>query len=139
MTYPAVAIATAFVLAVSACGSTASNGTAAAGPTRATDFESAFTCDELADRWQNLQQGYLDQLGDASNTELDEGSARVDAAAGFIAQAMQEQARDVGLAGCTEELADGGSLLCSRVDRLVTAGAGAADLVEALAAECPAR
>jgi len=127
MTYPAPALATAFGL--TACGSTSGGGT---------DFDAAFTCDELADRWQDLQQDYLDRLGDASSVELEEGSARVDAAGRFIAQAMQEQARDVELAGCAEELVEGGPVQCRRVDALVTAGAGAARIVEALTARCPA-
>ncbi len=137
MTYPAPALAIAFVLTVSACGSTSGGGTTA-GPAGGTDFDAAFTCDELADRWQDLQQDYLDRLGDASSVELEEGSARVDAAGRFITQAMQEQARDVELAGCAEELVEGGPVQCRRVDALVTAGAGAAGIVEALTARCPA-
>jgi uncharacterized protein YceK len=133
-----LALAIAFMVGISACGSAATETTPEPASTGGTGFEAAFTCAELADRWQDLQQNYLDRLGDASSSELEEGSARVDAAGRFIAQAMQEQARDVDLAGCNRELIGDGPLLCTRADRLETAGSAAAEIAETLTTGCTA-
>lgn len=99
-------------------------------------FESAFTCDELADRWVALQQGYLDRLDDADEIELEEASDRVKGAGLWIAQATLEQVRDTQAAGCSEVLASGSIALCSRVSQLHSRGEAGDAVISGLTDRC---
>lgn len=100
------------------------------------DFDAAFDCSGLADRWVVLQQSYLDRLGEADAAEIAEGSARTQAAGLFIGQAMIEQVRDVQAVGCQDELVSGSDALCSRIDQLEPAGEAGRGVVASLRETC---
>ncbi|MFQ5558761.1 MAG: hypothetical protein ACE5GB_14800 [Acidimicrobiales bacterium] len=118
-------------LVVSGCGRGAGSG-----HEDEASFTAAMSCEGLADRWVTIQQAFLDDLGDASQADLDPATPGVTRALTRVGSALTEQARDTRAAGCEAELAIGGTSLCRRVGRL-EAGGGAAHLVlEGLRAGC---
>jgi len=123
-------IVTFVALLVSGCGN-GGTGDADAGV-----LGSSFSCDGLADRWVVIQQGYLDKLGGADTTELDESTDRVASAQQWVSQAMLEQVRDAQAIGCADELSMGAPALCSRVALLEPGGAAAESVVETLRDSC---
>ncbi len=101
------------------------------------DFEPAYDCAGLADRWVDLQQEYLDRLGDADAAEFEAGSPRMDAAISWLGQALIEQGRDVRAVGCEAELVSGSEPLCSRLEQLDPGGGAGIAAIDLLRNPCP--
>lgn len=89
-------------------------------------------CDGLADRWQRIQQDYLDRLGDAG---LDD-AGRIEPAGAWLAQALLEQVRDAESLGCEQIFRPGSPELCARLDELTDRGPAGRRALAALTQSC---
>lgn len=127
-------VAAILMVVVGAC-STADDEPAMTGGSTTVQFEAAFGCEALADRWAALQQEYLDRLGTATEVDLAEPSPAVASAGQWLGNAMIEQTRDATAVGC-DELVSGSAALCARVDGLAAAGAAAEIALERLRGSC---
>jgi hypothetical protein len=140
-----IAGAAALTLLIAACGDGDSAAPSAVStvpsevstvPSEVATTQSLATCDGLADRWVEIQQMFLDDLGDAPVADGTSSPQVIDAGR-RMGLLLLEYGRDIERAGCDVELAPGSPPLCARLDRLTPMGPAGQDVVDGLGADCP--
>ncbi|MGI9623409.1 MAG: hypothetical protein ACR2PK_11280 [Acidimicrobiales bacterium] len=91
-------------------------------------------CDQIVDRWVEIQQQLLDDLDDAEDRDLSDDA--VAALSAGTASGLFENSRDATRLGCEDVLMAGSAALCDRVSELQAPGPASTAALADLQTQC---